>query len=89
MSLHIVVTRIKYMVYGARGGRACYILDKGVACRKGHFDGKMLSSEVKQIFTDGRGDESTLRPFGKAFYHGQSFLLSCPDLIIIFMHARS
>jgi hypothetical protein len=59
--LHIVITRIKYMVYGARGGEPVMYWIR-CCLPKGPFDGKMLSSEVETDLLQMEGDESTLRP---------------------------
>jgi carbonic anhydrase/acetyltransferase-like protein (isoleucine patch superfamily) len=70
--------------FGARGGEPV-MLDKGVLPEGAGVDGKVLSSEVETELLQMEGDESTLRPFGKAFYHGKASYFVFPlSFIIIF-----
>ena len=65
--------------FGARGGEPV-LLEKGVDIEGG---GMVLASDVKRDQLQMQGDESTLRPFGKAFYqHKANYkVFSLPFLV--------
>jgi acetyltransferase-like isoleucine patch superfamily enzyme len=74
--------------FGARGGEPV-MLDKGVVRKGGGVDYKVLSSEVETELLPMEGDASTLRPFGRAFYHGEASYFVLPLSFIIAFTAFS
>lgn len=67
--------------FGSRGGEPV-MLDKGVV--SDDSNGTVMSSEVEVDLLQMEGDESTLRPFGKAFYHRDASYFVLPLSFMIF-----
>lgn len=65
---------------GSRGG-VPVLLEKGTET----YDGPLFAADIKPERLQMEGDESTIRPFGKAFYNGESTYFVYPlSLIILF-----